>query len=150
MGRRVRRRYAPGNRAQTSETPEMKLLLDTVTFLRATLGRKELSAHASDLLLDPDNERFLSTVSSWEIAIKYASGRLVLPENPERFVPKHRGKLETDVLPLDEESTFHLIRLPQLHRDPFDRILICQALVHGMVLVTPDPLISQYPVRTAW
>ena len=128
----------------------MKLLLDTVTFLRATLGPTELSTRAKELLQDVDNERYLSAVSSWEIAIKYALGALPLPESPERFIPKHREILVTDVLPLDEESALHLVRLPQLHRDPFDRMLVCQAIVHGMVVVTPDDLISRYPVRTAW
>jgi len=51
---------------------------------------------------------------------------------------------------LDEESALHLVRLPQLHNDPFDSILVCQALIHGLVILTPDKLISQYPVRTIW
>ena len=128
----------------------MKLLLDTVTFLRAALGDSELSARARDLLLDEGNERYLSTVSSWEITVKYSLGTLPLPEAPDRFVPRHREMLAAHSLPLDEESALHVARLPQLHRDPFDRMLICQAIVGGMVLVTPDPLISQYPVRSAW
>jgi PIN domain nuclease of toxin-antitoxin system len=128
----------------------MKLLLDTVTFLRATLGPDQLSARARDLLLDPDNERRLSAVSCWEIAIKHSLGALPLPESPDRFIPKHRQILATEPLALDEESALHLARLPQLHRDPFDRMLVCQAIVNGMVVVTPDELITQYPVRTAW
>lgn len=128
----------------------MKLLLDTVTFLRATLGPAELSGRAGELLLDPENERYLSAVSCWEIAIKHSRGALPLPESPERFIPKHREILVTEALPLDEESALHLARLPQLHRDPFDRMLVCQAIVNGMVMLTPDELIWQYPVRTAW
>ena len=128
----------------------MKLLLDTVTFLRGTLGEERLSARAAALLLDPENERYLSSISSWEICIKYSKGRLPLPERPERFIPNHREKLAIQELRLDEESAVHVSRLPHLHGDPFDRILICQAIVHGMVLLTPDPVISRYPVRTAW
>lgn len=128
----------------------MKLLLDTVTFLRATLGPAQLSERARDLLLDPENERYLSAVSCWEIAIKYSRAALPLPESPERFIPKHRRILATESIALDEESALHLARLPQLHRDPFDRMLVCQAIVHGMVLLTPDHLIVQYPARTAW
>src|ERR1700733_12966071 len=109
----------------------MKLLLDTVTFLRATLKRAELSPRAEELLLDPDNERYLSVVSSWEIAIKYSLGKLKLVQAPDRFVPEHRTQLAADILPLDEESALHLMKLPPLHKDPFDRILICQAMVHG-------------------
>lgn len=128
----------------------MKLLLDTVTFLRATLGPAELTPRVRDLLLDTGNDRYLSTVSAWEIAIKFTLGALRLPERPEYFIPKHRERLATDVLALDEESAVHLARLPALHRDPFDRMLVCQAIVHGMVIVTPDSLLSQYPVRTVW
>jgi PIN domain nuclease of toxin-antitoxin system len=128
----------------------MKLLLDTVTFLDAVLRPADLSQRAKDLLLNPENERYFSIVSSWEIAIKYSLGRLILPNSPEQFIPEHRNKLATEVLPVDEESVLHVIRLPLLHRDPFDRILVCQAIVHGMVLLTPDPRISRYPIRTAW
>ena len=53
-------------------------------------------------------------------------------------------------LPLDEESALHLSRLAPLHRDPFDRMLVCQAIVHGLTILTPDPLIAQYPARTVW
>jgi PIN domain nuclease of toxin-antitoxin system len=128
----------------------LKLLLDTVTFLRASLGESELSTRARDLLLDENNERYLSTVSSWEIAIKYTLGSLPLPEPPDSFIPRHREALAAQPLQLDEESALHLVKLPQLHRDPFDRMLICQAIIGGMVLVTPDELVSQYPVRSAW
>ena len=128
----------------------MKLLLDTVTFLDAVIAPKDLSAKAKDLLLDPDNERYFSIVSSWEIAIKYSAGKLILPDSPDRFIPEHRKKLAADILAIDEESVLHVVRLPHLHHDPFDRLLICQAIVHGMVFVTPDSRISEYPVRTVW
>ena len=125
-------------------------MLDTVTFLDAVIEPKDLSAKTKDLLLDPGNERYFSIVSSWEITIKYSLGKLVLPDSPERFIPEHREKLAADMLAIDEESVLHLLRLPYLHRDPFDRLLICQAIVHGLVFVTPDPRISKYPVRTVW
>lgn len=128
----------------------MKLLLDTVTFLDAVIKPKDLSPKVKDLLLDPGNERYFSIVSSWEIAIKYSLGKLILPDSPELFIPEHRDKLAADMLAVDEESVLHVVRLPHLHRDPFDRLLICQAIVHGMVFVTPDPRISKYAVRTVW
>ena len=128
----------------------MKLLLDTVTFLDAALASKDISAHARNLLLDPENELFVSIVSFWEITIKYSKGKLELPERPDHFLRKHRDKLGAEILSLDEESVLHVIRLPKLHADPFDRILICQAIVHGMVFLTSDVRIFQYPVRTAW
>ena len=77
-------------------------------------------------------------------------GNLALPEKPDRFVASHRAKLGAEILPLDEESAFHVTLLPDIHKDPFDRILICQAIIHGMVLLTPDDRIARYPVRTAW
>jgi PIN domain nuclease of toxin-antitoxin system len=128
----------------------MNLLLDTVTFLRAALGEEFLSPGAKQLLVDPENRRFLSPISACEIVIKSRAGKLGLPESPESFVPKHREALALEVLAFDEASALHMARLPDIHRDPFDRILISQALVHGMVLVTPDRTISRYPVRTAW
>ena len=128
----------------------MRLLLDTVTFLDAVLRPKDLSARAKDLLLDAENERYFSVASTWEITIKYSAGKLLLPDHPEQFIPEHRNKLAAGLLPIDEESVLHVTRLPLVHRDPFDRILISQALVHGMVLVTPDARIARYPVRTAW
>ena len=128
----------------------MKLLLDTVTFLDAAFAPADISTRATELLLEADNELFLSIASCWEIAIKYSIGRLALPQPPEKFVPTHRAKIGAELLAIDEESTFHLARLPHVHQDPFDRILICQAITHGMVLVTPDDRIARYPVRTAW
>jgi PIN domain nuclease of toxin-antitoxin system len=93
---------------------------------------------------------FLSAASAWEIAIKHGLGRLPLPEAPERFVPAERDAHGITPLPIDEESALHLSRLPALHRDPFDRMLVSQAIVHGLTILTPDPLVTQYPARTMW
>ena len=128
----------------------MKLLLDTSTFLWIANDAPELSAYARELFVDPGNEVYLSSVSAWEMAIKYALGRLPLPEPPERFIRLQREQHGIEPLPLDEEAALHLTRLPLLHKDPFDRMLICQAIVHGLVILTPDQLIYQYPVRTIW
>jgi PIN domain nuclease of toxin-antitoxin system len=128
----------------------MKVLLDTVVFLDSAFSPDQLSRTAKGLLTDAESELYVSVASFWEIAIKYSTGKLALPETPERFAPLHRQKLGADTLLIDEESALHVTRLPDLHRDPFDRILICQAIVHGMVLLTPDDRISRYPVRTAW
>ena len=128
----------------------MRLLLDTSTFLWVISDAPDLSARARELFVDPGNEVYLSAVSAWEIAVKYALGRLPLPEPPERFVPIQRQQHGIDPLPLDEEVALHLARLPLLHKDPFDRMLVCQAIVHGLVILTPDKLVNQYPVRTMW
>lgn len=72
------------------------------------------------------------------------------PAPPERFVLNEREALGATALPLDEESALHFVRLPLLHRDPFDRMLVCQALVHGLTILTPDPLVAQYPAHVLW
>ena len=128
----------------------MKILLDTCTFLWVIVDAPELSNPARELFVDPANEVYLSAVSTWEIAIKHALGRLPLPEPPERFIPAQRKQHGIDALPLEEEATLYLGRLPDHHTDPFDRMLICQAIVHGLVILTPDELVVRYPVRTIW
>lgn len=128
----------------------MRFLLDTATFLWVISDAPDLSTHARELFVDPGNEVYLSAVSAWEIAVKFALGRLPLPEPPERFVPSQRKQHGIDSLPLDEESALHLARLPLLHKDPFDRMLVGQAIVHGLVILTPDRLVTQYPIRTMW
>lgn len=128
----------------------MKLLLDTCTFLWLITDDPALSSKARDLFTDPVNEAYLSTVSVWEIAVKFGLGKLPLPQAPERFLPEQRERHGVATLPLEEPVVFYLSRLPSLHRDPFDRMLVCQAIHHELTLLTPDPLITQYAVKTAW
>ena len=128
----------------------MKLLLDTCTFLWLITDAPELSHTARERFANPANEVYLSAASAWEIGIKWRRGRLPLPQAATAFVPDQREGHGIVELPIDEESALHVTRLPDLHRDPFDRMLVSQAIVHGLVLLTPDPLIAQYPARTLW
>lgn len=128
----------------------MKLLLDTCTFLWIITDATELSGTARKLFVDQGNEAYLSAVSAWELAIKHALGRLPLPEPPDRFIPSQRQQHNIAALPLEEGATLYLGHLPQLHNDPFDRMLICQAIMYGMVILTPDEHVAQYPVQTIW
>ena len=128
----------------------MKLLLDTCTFLWISGGGRELPPRVADLYRSSEHEVYLSAASAWEIAVKCATGRLSLPVAPERLVRSERDRLGVLPLPVDEESALHLSRLPDLHRDPFDRMLVSQAIVHGLAILTPDRLVSQYPARTIW
>jgi PIN domain nuclease of toxin-antitoxin system len=128
----------------------VKLLLDTCTFLWAVSDPNRLSPRARHLLIDPSNDVYLSSVSAWEIGVKHGLGQLRLRESPARYVPAEREAHGFETLPLDEESVLHVSRLPGLHRDPFDRMLVCQAIVHGLAIVTPDVLVTQYPARVVW
>lgn len=128
----------------------MKVLLDTCTFLWLAGGGRALPPRAAALFQSHDNEVFLSAASAWEIAIKHAAGKLPLPVGPQALIVDERERLGVETLAIDEESALHVTRLPALHRDPIDRLLIAQALVHGLTILSPDPLISQYPARVVW
>jgi PIN domain nuclease of toxin-antitoxin system len=125
-------------------------LLDSCTFLWIVADDPHLSTTARTVFRDPENEAYLSAVSAWEIAVKNALGNIPLPEPVDRYVPTFRKKGLIEPLPLSEEMALQVMRLPMIHRDPFDRLLICQAIAEGMAILTPDEVIRQYPVRTIW
>jgi len=128
----------------------VRLLLDTCTFLWLAADDARLTPRARSTCRSPDNAVFLSAVCAWEISIKHRLGRLPLPEPPVRYVASRREALRIEPLSFDESSAGHEGLLPPHHRDPFDRGLIAQAIVNGMTLVTPDPLIARYPVPILW
>jgi PIN domain nuclease of toxin-antitoxin system len=128
----------------------MKLLLDTCTFLWLVADHPRLSATARRECRDPENFVYLSALSAFEIAIKNRIGRLPLPESPRRYVSRQRRALEIEPLPLDEEAAVHEALLPPYHADPFDRGLISQAILGGMMIVTPDEVFSRYPAPLLW
>ena len=106
----------------------MKILLDTCAFLWIITDDPNLSLRARELFADPENDIYLSAVSVWEIAIKHSLGRLPLPKKPEQFIPAQRVQHGIKSLALDEDDSLYVTKLPELHRDPFDRMLICQHL----------------------
>ena len=128
----------------------MKLLLDTCTFLWIIRNDSALSESAKRVFSQPENEVFLSTISFWEIMVKYQLGRLPLPDSPEEFIIKQRKLHHIEPLALEEIAVSQLARLPNYHQDPFDRMLICQAIAHSLTILTPDKEIKQYPVRCIW
>ncbi len=128
----------------------MDILLDTCAFLWIIADAPELSQNARDIFTNSDFQVYLSAVSVWEISVKYSLGKLPLPDVPEVFILEQRELHQIDSLALDEESSLYLSRLPLIHRDPFDRMLICQAMKNDLAILTSDSLIKQYPVRTAW
>lgn len=124
----------------------MRLLLDTHIFLWFIIGDRRLSENMRDNICDPDNEVYLSVVSLWEAIIKYQLGKLSLPQPPNVYLPIQRQKHQIASLSLNEASVSQLANLAKIHRDPFDRMLICQALEHGLTIVTVDDAICAYPV----
>lgn len=128
----------------------MRLLLDTCSLLWMADRVDLLSASARAALEDPDNELLVSQVSMLEIQIKHGLGKLPLGLPPEEFVTEACRRFGLACLPLADEHIWTLRRLPLLHRDPFDRLLLSQAVHEGLPVVTPDPLLHQYPVRLLW
>jgi PIN domain nuclease of toxin-antitoxin system len=128
----------------------MKILLDTCTFLWIVSDAPELTEAGKTVFSDPDNDVYLSSVSAWEILVKYLLGKLSISGSPECFIREQREQHDIDTLPLDEVSALHLPVLPKLHRDPFDRMLVCQAIEHNLTILTPDPMITQYPIKVIW
>ncbi len=124
----------------------MKLLLDTHIFLWFITADLRLSTLFRDAIREPKNEVFLSIASLWEVITKYNLGKLPLPQSPEIYIPKMRQRHQIKSLSLHENAVKELVKLPVLHRDPFDRILICQALANNLMIVTVDPQIQKYKV----
>ncbi len=124
----------------------MKLLLDTHIFLWFISGDKRLPEGMRDDICNPDNEVYLSVVSLWEAIIKYQLGKLPLPQSPNVYLPIQRQKHQIASLSLDETSVSQLTNLAKIHSDPFDRMLICQAMEHGLTIVTVDDAICNYSV----
>lgn len=137
------------SRAMTNDRT-MKILLDTCTFLWAVRETSALSPLATALITDAENEVFLSAISAWEMAVKHGLGKLKLDGISSVYISLERARHRIASLPLDEDSATAVSRLPLMHADPFDWLLICQAITHGMTLLTPDARIHQYPVNVKW
>jgi PIN domain nuclease of toxin-antitoxin system len=127
------------------------VLLDTNVFLWSITGQQsKLSRRAFGALADPFNNRWLSAVSLWEIAIKVGMGKLDLPGHGD-FLKAHMALLRIDkVLSVEGAHALADFALPRHHRDPFDRMLIAQALVEGVPFVTNDKQIRKYPIQILW
>ena len=129
----------------------MRILLDTHAFLWWASERgARLSDCARDLLSDGATDVALSLASVWEIAIKVGRGRVVLPDSVERYVPDRLRHHGFELMSIELSHAFRAGSLPRLHGDPFDRMLIAQAQVEGIAILTADPAISRYDVETIW
>lgn len=126
------------------------ILLDTVTFLWIVGNSPKLSSRAKEIFLDKKTKLFLSVVSNWEILVKYGLGNLDLPSKPAEYLVKQRIVHGIRPLVLEEVDVAQITALKPIHKDPFDRMLICQALARDLTILTPDKLINQYGVKTVW
>jgi PIN domain nuclease of toxin-antitoxin system len=124
----------------------MRLLLDTQVWLWMHLQPDRLRAEVRERFVDPSSTLLLSAASSWEIAIKYALGKLPLPEPPHDYVSVRMHRDAVDGLPVTHAHALHVATLPRHHGDPFDRLLVAQAQLEDIPLVTADPHIRRYDV----
>lgn len=128
----------------------MRAILDTHVFLWWVLDAPRLSVKARSILQDGANELLLSTASAYELTIKAHSGRLSLPEPPDSYVPSRLAANAFESLSIELAHALRAGSLPTIHRDPFDRILVAQAQIEGLPILTADPAIGRYDVETIW
>jgi PIN domain nuclease of toxin-antitoxin system len=124
----------------------VRLLIDTQCWLWMQAEPDRFGFETRKLLLDPGNELYLSAASSWEIAIKYALGKLPLPEPPTTYVPSRMQSSGVIGLAIEHAHALHVDSLPPHHRDPFDRLLVAQAQLEAMSILTADRALALYPV----
>jgi PIN domain nuclease of toxin-antitoxin system len=128
----------------------MKLLFDTHTFIWWDSQPNNLSQTALALLQDRSNILLLSVISIWEMQIKLQLGKLTLSRSLLEIIEHQQQTNQIEVLPVKLAHVLELDKLPLVHKDPFDRLLIAQANVENSALVSCDPIIAQYPVNVIW
>ena len=128
----------------------MRYLLDTHTLLWFLAGDEKLSGRPRQLIDDPNNEKFLSIASLWEIAIKVGLGKLNLSEPFEQMFPEQLHFNNIEMLDITVDSLIKLTTLPFHHRDPFDRLIIAQGLVEGLPIISVDAIFDTYGINREW
>jgi PIN domain nuclease of toxin-antitoxin system len=128
----------------------MRALLDTHAFLWWNMEDPQLSPLAREIIADGRNEIFLSAASVWEISIKAAKGKLVLPEPPAQYIANRMGLYRFQPLLIQVSHAARVYDLPHHHDDPFDRMLIAQSQIEGIPLLSADPEIRKYEVEVIW
>jgi len=128
----------------------VRLIVDTQVFLWWLVDDRALSQRARDLMRNAGNTLYLSAVSAWEIAIKAALGRLELGGEPSSVVPGHMAANSIEPLPVQISHALQVYSLPPHHRDPFDRMLVAQAQIEGLPIITSDARIGDYDVEVIW
>lgn len=128
----------------------MNALLDTHVFLWWNMDDPQLSPTARAFIGDGQNEIYFSAASAWEIAIKFARERLALPQSPDRYVAERLSLHRFTPLPIQLSHALGVYTLPDIHRDPFDRLIIVQSQMEGLPLLTADADIARYDVEVIW
>jgi PIN domain nuclease of toxin-antitoxin system len=128
----------------------VRLLVDTHCWLWSLLSPERLNEEAQKALKDPDNEISFSVASTWEIVVKFGLGKLDLPSPPSEYIPDRLKKLGHQTLTIRQDHVLRLEALPAHHRDPFDRLLVAQAQVEELRLMTADKVLTAYEVPVFW
>jgi len=128
----------------------MKFLLDTHTFLWWITDKPNLSDCVRDIIVDGNNEMFLSAASGWEIVIKSRIGRIQLTENPDTFLLNQLSLNAIQSMPITMRHALYVNNLPDIHKDPFDRIIIAQSILEDMPILTKDHYMAKYNVKVIW
>ncbi len=124
----------------------MRFLIDTHCWLWLQTEPSRFGRELLQVLARPETERYFSAASAWEIAIKYALGKLPLPQSPATYVPERMRISRVKGLGITHAHALAVSELPPHHRDPFDRMLVVQACLEGLTLVTADPVFANYEV----
>lgn len=128
----------------------MRVLLDTHVFLWWITDNPKLSDLAREIMGDGENTLFLSAASAWEIAIKSRLGRLKIPDQPDRFISEQMLQNAIQGLPIQISHGLHVYHLPPHHQDPFDRMLIAQAKLEKLTLLSADEQMGKYDIEVLW
>jgi PIN domain nuclease of toxin-antitoxin system len=128
----------------------MNALLDTNVFLFWASAPEHLSKRAYNFVADGNNTLFLSAISGLEIAVKASLNKMHLPETPALFVDKYLALNHIDILPVQMKHSVHVYTLPLIHKDPFDRLLIAQAQIERIPIISSDSILRQYAVEVIW
>lgn len=128
----------------------MRVLLDTHVFLWWIVDDPQITEKVRKLITDGDNELFYSAASCWEIAIKAQLGKIDLPKKPDIFISDQLATNAVQSMPILASHALHVCNLPDFHKDPFDRMIIAQAQLEGLPLITSDPLMAKYDVKIIW
>lgn len=128
----------------------MKILFDTQVWLWWLLSPERINPKSRNLIADPHNTLFFSAASSWEIAIKSALKKLKLPLPPKEYIPSRLVNQGMLSLPIDHRHALHVAELPNHHHDPFDRMLVAQAQIEKLSLLTADAQLKKYKVDLLW